>query len=73
MIFNAFSLTKWKDKFIIKSMLLKLLGFLPIFFSTYFFPFFPQAIFLNRNIQLSPADALPAPSSANVIGIETVT
>lgn len=71
MIFNAFRLTKWKDKFIIKSMLLNLLGFLS--FSDIPFPFFPQAIFLNCNIQLSPADALPPPSSANVIGIETVT
>lgn len=30
-ILNVFSLTKWKDKFIIKSMLLKVLVFLPIF------------------------------------------
>lgn len=38
-----------------------------------FFPIFPQAIFLNCNTQLSPADALPPPSSAIVIDIETVT
>lgn len=45
-ILNVFSLTKWKDKFIIKWMLLKLLCFLPIFlwhiFSLLCLGHFPQ-------------------------------
>jgi len=36
MIFSAFSLTKEKDKFFIKSVLLQLLGFLPVFFWHFF-------------------------------------